>query len=925
MTDPPAPASSARPALDALPVLVVGMRQAIRMDPAGAPQTLSLAAAAERLGAAPHLLCNLPLALRRLGLARAIAVDLLELYAFVRPARFLVPTPAGLLQALGLAADGAGPAAIAPALYQAAGLLLDELRQMPAAERKDAAAIAQAMARAGWPWGEMVIAALDADTLAGGSLATWNALPEWEEGAPPPPPHDHPVSEAEADARLLALLGPDAEPRPQQRAYARAASVAFRPRARPKAPNMILLEAGTGIGKTLGYIAPASLWAEKNGGSVWLSTFTRNLQRQLDAEIARLYPDPDMRARAAVIRKGRENYACLLNVEEAARGALAGVATVRDAIMMGLVLRWLGHSRDGDLAGGDFPNWLGGIFGRGRLAALSDHRGECLYAACPHYRRCFIERGIRQARQARLVVANHALVMARAVRRRDDGEPLRRLVFDEGHHLFEAADSAFSAHLTGTEGAELRRWLRGRETASRGRARGLLTRLEDLLSRDDSGWTLLHEVLDAARALPGPGWQRRLGHLEPQGPFEVFLSHVRTTVLARARNTHLPHSLECGTEAPEPRLVEAAETLKGRLDGLARPVATLAGRLAAFLDAHAETLDSGSRGRLEAAIRSLTLRAELIALWCDMLAAIGATSGEDVVDWFELSRSDGRERDVGLHRHAIDPTVPFAAAVLAPAHGVVITSATLMDRHAAEEEADWHRAETRVGARHLVEPPQRLSLASPFDYARQTRVLIVTDVRKNDPDRLAAAYRALMLAAGGGALGLFTAIARLRATHARIAPALEAAGLPLYAQHVDPIDTGTLVDIFRAEHDACLLGTDAVRDGVDVPGDALRLIVFDRVPWPRPNILHKARRAAFGGAVYDDMLARLRLAQAFGRLIRRASDRGVFVLLDAQTPTRLLPAFPPGVVPARVGLSEAVACIGEFLARNGHRGVSVRD
>ncbi|MFQ5348506.1 MAG: helicase C-terminal domain-containing protein, partial [Rhodothalassiaceae bacterium] len=527
----------------------------------------------------------------------------------------------------------------------------------------------------------------------------------------------------------------------------------------------------------------------------------------------------------------------------------------------------------------------------------------CLYAACPHYRRCFIERGSRLSRGARLVVANHALVMSRAARRGDETGPPRRIVFDEGHHLFEAADSAFSVHLTGAEGAELRRWLRGPEAARRGRARGLLSRLEDLLSGDDACWALLHELLDTARVLPGPGWQRRLPHLEPQGPFEIFLSHVRTMVLARAGNTHLPHSLECGTEAPEPRLVDSAARLEARLGALAGPLATLAARLAAFLDDHAETLESDSRGRIEAAVRSLSLRAE----------PIGRMGDADIVDWFELARSDGREIDVGMHRHAIDPTRPFAEAVLVPAHGVVITSATLMDRHAAEAEEDWHRAETRVGARHLVEPPRRLSLPSPFDYAAQTRVLIVTDVRKNDPDRLAAACRALMLAAGGGALGLFTAIARLRATHARIAPALEAARLPLYAQHVDPIDTGTLVDIFRAERDACLLGTDAVRDGVDVPGDALRLIVFDRVPWPRPTILHKARRAAFGGAVYDDMLARLRLAQAFGRLIRRSGDRGVFVLLDAQTPTRLLSAFPPGVTPARVGLAEAVATVRDFL------------
>ena len=157
-------------------------------------------------------------------------------------------------------------------------------------------------------------------------------------------------------------------------------------------------------------------------------------------------------------------------------------------------------------------------------------------------------------------------------------------------------------------------------------------------------------------------------------------------------------------------------------------------------------------------------------------------------------------------------------------------------------------------------------------------------MRKDDLDQVAAAYRALFLAAGGGGLGLFTAITRLRQVHKRIAGDLDEAGIPLLAQHVDAIDTSTLVDIFRAEEDACLLGTDAVRDGVDVPGRSLRLIVFDRVPWPRPDILHNARKAHFGAKAYDDMITRLRLKQAFGRLVRRADDHGVFALLDPRCP-----------------------------------------
>ncbi len=163
---------------------------------------------------------------------------------------------------------------------------------------------------------------------------------------------------------------------------------------------------------------------------------------------------------------------------------------------------------------------------------------------------------------------------------------------------------------------------------------------------------------------------------------------------------------------------------------------------------------------------------------------------------------------------------------------------------------------------------------------------------------------------------MFTAIRRLQAVHAQIAPALEAAGLPLLAQHVDAMDNSSLVDIFRTEEESCLLGTDAMRDGVDVPGRALRLVVFERVPWPRPDILHRERRIHLSQGDpkgFDDRIARYRLRQAFGRLIRSATDRGVFVLLDRQTPSRLLSAFPQGVEVRRVGLRQAVAETRAFL------------
>jgi ATP-dependent DNA helicase DinG len=202
-----------------------------------------------------------------------------------------------------------------------------------------------------------------------------------------------------------------------------------------------------------------------------------------------------------------------------------------------------------------------------------------------------------------------------------------------------------------------------------------------------------------------------------------------------------------------------------------------------------------------------------------LLARLSGPADPAFVDWLAVDRADGREYDMGLHRRWVDPMQPFAATVLNGAHGVMMTSATLRDRAG---DADWDQLEgavARSGASHIEVAPEVAAFDSPFDYASQAEVLIVTDIPRGDIPALAGAYGQLIEASGGGALGLFTAIRRLRAVHGRIADRMARNGLPLYAQHVDPIDTGTLVDIFRDDPHASLLGTDALRDGVDVPGD----------------------------------------------------------------------------------------------------------
>ena len=902
------------------PALVPGLRKATWITVDGEVVALDRGDAAKRLSERPvPFICHAKAAARRLDVAPFQALDLLELFAFVHPARFVLPTPRGLAEYLGLPLPASAESEAA-GLTAAARVLLGDLANM-AAKRPDdarlAAGQAQSMALAGWSWGPSVLAALGhpdgpQSGAARDALRVWNRLPEWYEGAPEPAPDHHPVAVKEAKSRLDELLGTGSEDRAGQRDYVGTCVHAFAPRNNREEPNLVLAEAGTGVGKTLGYVAPASLWAERNEGAVWISTFTRNLQRQLDIELDRLCPTPAEKEQRVVIRKGRENYLCLLNLENALN---QNASSGGEAIALGLVARWAAATRDGDMVGGDFPAWLIDLLGVRPTTGLTDTRGECIYSACDHYRRCFIEHTVRRARRADLVIANHALVMVQAAMGGGEENMLpTRYVFDEGHQLFNAADSAFAAHLSGRETADLRRWLIGAEDGSRRRARGLKARAADLIGGDGEAEEWMDETLRAARVLPGGGWPARIGGGTPVGPTEAFLALLRQQVYARDANAEQPYDLETGVHPPVPELIEAADKLAAALDRLEVPLKALRASLLGLLDSEAEELDQSTRARIDGLSRSIERRAlQPVAAWKSMLGSLRDETPADFVDWFGVERLGGRDFDVGYRRHWLDPTRPLAATVFAPAHGVLITSATLRDHTDGDAAATWNGAEARTGALHLPTTLTEADHPSPFDYAAHTRVLVIGDVNRNSADQVAAAYRELFLAAGGGGLGLFTAIQRLRAVHQRIAAPLEQAGFDLLAQHVDAMDTGTLIDIFRAEEDTCLLGTDAVRDGVDVPGRSLRLIVFDRVPWPRPSILHKARKSAFGARAYDESLARLRLKQAYGRLLRRATDRGVFVLLDRAMPSRLANAFPDGVELQRIGLAEAVSQVRNFF------------
>ena len=596
-------------------------------------------------------------------------------------------------------------------------------------------------------------------------------------------------------------------------------------------------------------------------------------------------------------------------------------------------------SSDGDLQGGDLPGWLTELHGGGLIASLADRRGECIHAACPHWRRCFVEHTIRRSRTAELVVANHALVMTQAAwGGLDDNAVPTRYVFDEGHHLFDAADSAFSAAFSGLETAELRRWLRGAE-GGRSRARGLRKRLEELVADRPALIAPLDAALQAAGALPPSDWSSRLHEAGPEldgieparpNPSEAFLRLVRRQVLARTRggDAEQPSELarrqigattECDVFPVNEDLAQSADRLARALARIAEPLATLRERLLARLDEEAEDMDEATRNRIEAIGRSLMRRAlNPLQAWQSMLRTLTEPPAEPGqrpghVLFLRLDRRDGgrteaiaqeggRDTDVGLHRHWLDPTIPFAATLASPAQGLLVTSATLRDTGATVTLKSPGRRQRHGSARRIC---RRRRSAPPSPHHSITRSRPAPSSSPTWPRAIWTSWPPPIVPCLSHPAVAASGCSRRSAGCAPCTPASRPSWSRPASHFMPSTSTRWAMPRWSTSSAprrkvACSAPTRCATAST-CRARALRLVVFERMPWPRPG--HPAPRTANPSLRrdpkgYDDRIVRLRLRQAFGRLIRRASDRGVFVLLDRQAPSWLMSAFPPGVVVA---------------------------
>jgi ATP-dependent DNA helicase DinG len=641
-----------------------------------------------------------------------------------------------------------------------------------------------------------------------------------------------------------------------------------------------LLEAGTGVGKSLGYLVPALRWAAANGERTIVSTNTINLQEQLVSKDLPFLRDAlaDQKVRFALL-KGWRNYLCLSRLEQARSAGNAlfenGVQEELDAIHA-----WSQRTTDGSLSDLTAPPrselW-------DEVAAEPD---LCTRVQCPVYNKCFLFKARREAAQSDVIVVNHHLLLSDLAVRRATGNwgeaavlpAYTRLVVDEGHHLEDAAASHLGATVS-------RRSLQRLFNRLDRRGKGLLSALIMRLSRADD--LLSTASLDLVHSRLSPSVQAaRDKSSSIFDLLEVFLQESGESVV-RLTDQFAEHPIwKAGLRV-------ALEDTLGEIQ-----------LLADGLELVRERLESGKKD-LDDAVMSLVneMRAvtrRLQTAGDGLQRALDPRGGEPTVRWIETR---GREKAASVSTVPLDLAPILREDLFKRSTTTVITSATL----AADGRFEF--LAKRLGLDDPEVEPRTGIYPSPFNYREQAILAVPSDVPP--PNLNASAHFTAVTrlteeiadAADGGMFVLFTSHRDIRS----MAVELRARGFerrwPLLVHGDETRDA--LLARFRETGRAVLLGTASFWEGVDVPGDALRALLIAKLPFRVPTepitAAHcEAIEARGGNAFRDYMLphASLRLKQGFGRLVRSSADRGVVVIADPRVVTKsygraMLEGLPP--------------------------------
>jgi ATP-dependent DNA helicase DinG len=648
-----------------------------------------------------------------------------------------------------------------------------------------------------------------------------------------------------------------------------------------------LLEAGTGVGKSLGYLVPALRWAAANGERTIVSTNTINLQEQLVGKDLPFLQKAltDQKVRFALL-KGWRNYLCKARLEQATSGAaqLFDDGMAGDLAMIG---QWAQRTSDGSLA--DLPTpprpevW-------DEVSAEGD---ICTRMKCTHFEGCFVFKARRAAAQADVIVVNHHLLLAdlavrRAAQNWDDAAVLPaygRLIIDEGHHLEDAAATHLGCTVT-------RRGLQRLVNRLDRRGKGLLPALAARLSASKDLLSTASLDLVQSRLEPAVhGLREKSGFLFDL--LDTFIQEAAQPVVRLAESFASDPIWDAGlttalqdTISEIELLHEGLRLVRERIEGSTKLDEALAPLLNEMRSV-AKRLQSNGDG---------------------LRRGLAPPADDDSVRWVEVR---GRERSVAVSSVPLDLAPILREDLFKRLDSTIVTSATLT-ASTGDVAADSRRFEFLSARLGLDDPdlrPRTAVFPSPFEYDTQSLLAIPSDIPAPNVDadghRAAIARITLDLAeaADGGLFVLFTSHREVR----QLANELRARGVerrwPLLVHGDEGRDA--LLARFRSSGQAILLGTASFWEGVDVPGDALRGLVIAKLPFRVPTEPVTAAQceaiAARGGDAFAEYMlphASLRLKQGFGRLIRTSTDRGVVVIGDPRIVTKrygraLLEALPP--------------------------------
>ena len=669
-----------------------------------------------------------------------------------------------------------------------------------------------------------------------------------------------PVAAAETQALLddagrLTQYIAGFEQRPEQDAMAAAVATAFTD------SRHLVVEAGTGIGKSLAYLLPAALHARRNQERVVISTDTIGLQEQLTGKdlpvVESLLADSEEGPLRVAALKGRRNYLCLQRWTAARHQP---PPTKEDAMLHARLLVWLQTTQTGDRAELNLHNSYDLAWSR-----LAAENTACLQTACPFVKQgtCFLYRARRRAEAAHVLVVNHALLLSDLATGGHVLPPYSHLVIDEAHNLEDEATARFAFRASEGDIADFldRVGRRGSDRA------GIVGTLGEAI-RGTAAILAPGSYLAGLGSALATAASRVRGHLGD--PFRLLAAVLRDGGQDGDGGDRLLITRAVRVQPIWSDVEIAAENLGASLSDLT-----------SLLDDLRSLLEAGDQGL----VHQDALAAEVADLWQAGAAfdqgLRGALTTEDpsLICWLERSRSTG---EVGV------ATAPLAVADLlreqlfAAKESVVLTSATL----STEGRFDFLRE--RIG----LDDADELLLGSPFDFPRSTLITLPTDLPEpNDPDFVAETGALLIdacRASQGRALVLFTSYGSLNAIYRVIKPQLESEGILVLGHGADG-SPRQLLSALRENQRTVILGTASFWEGVDIAGEALSLLAIVRLPFAVPtDPVHQARSALYDEPFDEYALpqAVLRFRQGFGRLIRTKTDLGVLLVLDRRVRSR---------------------------------------